>query len=140
MDFLRLPMVKQAVNQVFLTIFCFAFLLQQVYAFSFLQELQIKSGKTSLIHTAEFSVHSPFVTLFPVWSAVIPEDMELLEEDDSQGSLPAFFNSALHKATVRELFYDRIVRNRYQQLESSARLQAAVPLFILHHSWRSFLA
>lgn len=139
-NFLRITMIKQAVNHLLLTFFCFAFLLQQVYAFTFPQDVHIESGKGSIIRTAELSVHSPFVSLFPACSAMILEDMEVVEDEDIQSSLPASINATLQKSAAEELFYDRILRNRYQQLESSAQRQAAVPFFILHHSWKSFLS
>lgn len=139
-NILRITMVKQAVNQLFFTLFCFAFLLQQVYAFTFPQDTHVKSVNGSIIHTADLSVHSPFVTLFPAWSAMIPEDMEVVEDEDIQCSLPAFFNTTLQKTEGGRLFYDRILRNRYHQLKSSVQRRDAVPFFILHHSWKSFLS
>lgn len=135
--------VKTGLSYSLLLLFAFAFSLQQFSAFAYTQLAQNSKENASVIHPHQLVHHSPLSYHLPVAPNTLAYEMELMEEDDDTNRKTAIDDqrndvAAGHLSDETDITI--VLKSRYLQLASSANQRSTIPLFILHHSWKIYLA
>lgn len=136
--------LKVVFNYCLLLLFTFAFSLQQFSAFAYTQ-LAENSAKENipafhsqqLYNSSQLSYHLPFASNLSQYEMEVVEKEDENERKNSSDDCGDYFLSR-HSST--ECDHTNFLKSRYLQLASSANKSSSVPLFILHHSWKSYLA
>ncbi len=131
---------KTVLGRVFLLVFALAFFLQQLQAFSFLNN-SISCNKSATVLLRSIHGHQPHFSLLPPQTSVKTAiEMELAEDDDKHIGEQETFNHFYQRNAGDELAYHCILQSRYLQLISSLQKQPEVEYFILYHSWKKHIA
>ena len=135
--------LKAVFNYCLLLLFTFAFSLQQFSAFAYTQLAESSTKENNpalhaqrLFNSSQLSYHLPI-------SSNLQYEMEVVEEENdnerkNSGDEGGTYFLSRHSSI--EYNHTNFLKSRYLQLASSANRRSAVPLFILHHSWKSYLA
>lgn len=92
----------------------------------------------TITSTAYYSAQHPLHSIPENWELeIVAEDSE---ENDTQNNWEEPNDHSDRKFSTEELLYTSYLKSLYVQLASSIQGQSQVPRFILHHSWKSFLA
>lgn len=76
----------------------------------------------------------------PVETIILSNETEDSKEDETKDSSEDEFNSIYNNNYYEYNFTTPSVKNLFNQLAISIQNRSSVSLFILHHSWKSFLA
>jgi hypothetical protein len=135
---------KLVFNYCLLLLFTFAFSLQQFSAFAYTQLAESSTKENSpvlhaqhLFSSSQLSYHLPFA------SNLLQYEMEVVEEEDDHERKNSNDDGAgyfLSTYASTQCNHTNFLKSRYLHLASSANKRSAIPLFILHHSWKSYLA
>ena len=136
--------LKVVFNYCLLLLFTFAFSLQQFSAFAYTQLAENSNNENSpvlhsqhLFNSTQLSYHLPFD------ANILPYEMEVFEEEDDnerKNSSDVCGDYFVSRHSSTECDPTNFLKSRYLQLASSANKRSSVPLFILHHSWKGYLA
>lgn len=130
---------RKIINYFILFFFTLAFSLQQLLA---LTCFTIPASGQKAGYTQQSATHASqdhLSATMPAPSSTASVDMEVTEDEDDLGNEKDVLTCFLQKNTAEGLSYEGVLRIRYLQLAFSVHKQTAVPFFILHHSWKSFL-
>ena len=131
---------KTVLGRVFLFIFASTFFLQQLQAFSFLNNsVSCNKGSTDFLRLSH-GQEPHFSLLAPQATVKTAVEMELAEDDDKHIGEQETFSHFYQKNAGDELAYHCILQSRYLQLISSLQKQPEVEYFILYHSWKKHIA
>ena len=125
--------------ELFLVILGFFFLIQQSQSTATFTNSpsykNVSSALNNLTNADQFHFSSmPSSELFP-------STMEMeVAEDDEHACEQESFNHFSQQSFIYDHAFDCIIRSRYLQLTFSAQQRPEVPFFILHHSWKNYIA
>lgn len=88
-------------------------------------------------HSAPFQftkLHLPFE------SAPVSKDREIPDENETEEDSDYDFSIELEQATLFSIFDFERINSRVTQPETFIANRTAVPLFVLYHSWKSFMS
>lgn len=135
--------VKTVFNYCMLLLFTFAFSLQQFSAFAYTQLAESSTKENNpvlhaqrLFNNTQLSYHLPISSNLQYEMEVVEEENDNERKNSNDDGRTYFLSN--HAST--ETDHTNFLKSRYLQLASSANRRSAVPLFILHHSWKSYLA
>lgn len=129
-------LLRKIFTQFIIVFFAFSFSIQQLQAYSF----KHNNVATKNDSTVKFERATKFSITLPQEHLPAAMEMEVLEDENEQNT-EYVSNAALSQKFIsEELFYNSILRSRYLQLAFSAQQHPAVPFFILHHSWKNYIA
>lgn len=124
----------------FLFVFAIVFFLQQLQAFSFLNN-SFSCNKSSINFLETANDQETHISLLPPHaSAKSIIEMELAEDDDKHIGEQEIYNHCCQRNAGDELAYHNVLQSRFLQLISSVQKQPEVDYFILYHSWKKHIA
>jgi hypothetical protein len=101
---------------------------------------EIKSaGHNSFIVTSDKDSHASFPFTQPVTSESTDNETESGDENESEDDINNPCNHLFWKSQVEYKFNAQANNSTFSQLKATAHNRSTVSLFILHHSWKSFL-
>jgi hypothetical protein len=121
----------------------FALLIRQFASFASIHDEMERTDRpvfieSTMASTAYYSAQHPLHSIPENWEMeIVAEDSE---ENDAQNNWEEPNNQSDRKFSTEELLYTAYLKSLYVHLASSIQGQSQVPRFILHHSWKSFLA
>lgn len=131
---------KTVLGRIFLFIFASTFFLQQLQAFSFLNNsLSFNKSAVEFLETTH-DQHPHISILPPHASAKTIIEMELAEDDEKHIVEQEAYSYFYQKNSGDELAYYSVLQSRYLQLISSVQKQPEVDYYILYHSWKKHIA
>lgn len=135
-----LSFLRSIMRHSIIVIFLVGFSLQQIQAYSFQpNKLGPKYNSSIQPNSTQKQVDGFYLTTAHEHVPIAME-MEVVEDESEQSTEDASYANLSQKHTSEELCYNCIIRSRYLQLAFSAQQHPAVPFFILHHSWKNYIA
>ena len=131
-------LIQTILRHFFLLAITFTFFLQQIQAVT---NNNVCCKKISTQSTNSIQASGTFFPLLSLYEPVqTTSEMEAAEDDEKQNNVQSLLGQVGQQNSVKELGYECILRSRYLQLTFSAQQHPAVPFFILHHSWKNYIA
>ena len=135
LDYSRL--VRSAGRLLLLLISTFLFCFQQtaglVYRAELSKEVQFRSEVQTKSRVPQIGI------LLSVQLPELPavEQLEPSEDDDQQHVQPSFSNESTRPLLLLEWAYAQVIKTRFRQQTFAVKQTNRLPLFLLHHQWRT---
>lgn len=136
LNILNTSFIGVMMKNIFLVFFLFAFSIQQLYAFSFLNKTSSGNKSLSELRDLKSSSRNHIAEFTPDNHVLLSLLAEESEDDDEESGELNFYNNLNNKFADDNHLYGKILRSRYLQFASSVSKQKEIPYFILYQCWK----
>ena len=132
--------VKTALRCCFVLLLFVAFFISRFSAFARSSPLSITVKDASHTQEINFLAGSYFTTDHPAEPSPAEQEMEFIEEDETEKNTIEYFGEWATRYSSRELCYATFLKCRLSHVNSLLHNRPLIHFFVLYHSWKGYLS